>query len=194
MTKRYFSLALLAAGCAGGAPKQAPPQNDSTALLLRLTPECPKSAATPEPDGPLRVFVEMIEIDAPTERLRQVGSIEDLAADPTAKIASKHMLAQDGERAELGGTAVTPRVDKASSWITLDVAMDAPPAHTTVAVADEQRIILGRLEQDGRSRITILVPTIVRSQADLQHLYECKKAHARLADQRTNVLMRNRGE
>jgi hypothetical protein len=125
----------------------------------------------------------MIEIDAPTERLRSSGSIEDFAADPTVKFVKAATLAQDGERAALADTAVTPRVDRASSWITLDVAMESPHAYGTWSVADGQRLFLQN-GQNGRRKITMLVPTIVSSQLDLQRIFECKKEQARLARER----------
>lgn len=180
MTKRYLPLALVAAGCASRAPKQAPPPNDVAALLLQVAPECPKPVVALEPDGPLRAFVQIVDIDAPVERLRTAASIEELAADPSVKISSKNILAQDGERAALGDTAITPHIARASSWITIDVTTESAHANTTLSVFDGQRIILGSHLHDGRRKVTMLVPTIVSSPRDLQRIFECKKEQARL--------------
>lgn len=179
MMKSYLPLALLVAGCAGSAPKQATPPNNVSALLLQIAPECSRPAPALQSDGPLRVFVQIVEIDAPTETLRTAASIEELTADPKVTISSKNLLARDGESAALADTSVTPRVDRASSWISLDVTTESLHANTTLSVADGQRIILEPQPQNGRRRITMLAPTIVSSQLDLQQIFECKKEQAR---------------
>jgi hypothetical protein len=169
---------LVEAGCTSTKPA-AP--NDATALLLALAPECPKSAAPDAPDGPPRVFVEMVVVDADIATLRAARSVEALTSDPSATVVSAHVLARDGEKAELAGAHVTSHVDPASLRIAVDVATDGPPTRTTATVADGQRLILGSAERNGRRVVRLLVPTVVRSDADLRRLFECKREHARQA-------------
>jgi hypothetical protein len=147
-----------------------------------------------------KVFTEIALVEVPLGYVPRppVGSsVADITRDPNVVITSvAHVLATQGAPTTIAvappgqSTRITvaPTIDRGGTVnMELEVVVDAspnPPAvktttmKTTLVMRDQQLVIAGGRQSEGKSLIVLVMPYVVRGKGDLAQLYECKRARA----------------